>query len=238
MQAKGFKDVASLAQSTLNLEKLTGDLNSVVRLPKADASADEWTKVYDRMGRPKLPAEYGLKPLEGTDGKFLETAAGWMHEAGLNGKQARTIAEKWNAHVSETMKTQTTESEAKHNAQLEQLKKDWGADFDKHTSLVDSAAQKFGMTEQQLTALKQAMGPADAMKFMHAIGKGLGVEGELVGNGKGGGFNGTTAAQAQGQITELRKDPAFTARFLAGDVEARKQMEQLHKLAYPGDTTF
>jgi hypothetical protein len=36
VQAKGFKDPARLAQSTLNLEKLTGDLNSVVRIPKDD----------------------------------------------------------------------------------------------------------------------------------------------------------------------------------------------------------
>jgi hypothetical protein len=229
--------VASLAQSTLNLEKLTGDLNSVARIPKDD-NADQWGQLYDKLGRPKLPAEYGLKPLEGTDGAFIETAATWMHEAGLSGKQARTIADKWNSHIAESLKAQTTEAEVKHNTQIEQLKKDWGADYEKHVSLVDNAISKFGMTNEQLLALKAAMGPGDSMKFLHNIGKSLGVESNFIGNGGGGGFNGTTAEQAKAQIDMLRKDHAFIQRFQANDAEARKEMDRLHKLAYPGDMTF
>jgi hypothetical protein len=235
--AKGFKDPAALAQSALNLEKLTGDLNSVVKIPK-EMTPENMNPIYDRLGRPKTPMEYGLKPLEGTDGKFIETAGKWFHEAGLNGQQARAVSEKWNAHVKETLTAQQQEIADRDAAQTAQLKKDWGADFDQHVGIVDAAIEKFGMKDDQLLALKQAMGPAEAMKFLHNIGKGMGVEGDLVGAGKGGGFNGTTAQQAHAQIGELRKDPSFTARFLAGDVEARREMERLHKIAYAGEQTL
>lgn len=238
MTAKGFKDPASLAQSALNLEKLTGDMSRVVQLPK-EMTPESMKPIYDKMGRPATPMEYGLKAIEGADGKFIETAGKWMHDAGLNGQQARAINEAWNKHVTDTTAAQKQAVADSNAAQVAQLKKDWGADFSKHEAIVDGAIQKFGMTEQQLLGLKAALGPAEAMKFLHNIGKGMGVEGGLVGgDGKGGGFHGTTAEQAIAQIGELRKDSAFIARFQKGDVEARKEMERLHKIGYPGDQSF
>ncbi|MGX6959871.1 MAG: hypothetical protein ACIPMY_01160 [Rickettsia endosymbiont of Pentastiridius leporinus] len=47
---KKFKDISSLANSYIGLEK---SLNSRVAVPKNDASNEEWHKFYSRLGLPE-----------------------------------------------------------------------------------------------------------------------------------------------------------------------------------------
>lgn len=237
--AKGFKDPGALAQSALNQEKLLGvPAESIVKLPKDD-NADAWNAVYDRLGRPKDPKEYGLPLPEGDKGEFAAEAAKWFHEAGLNGKQGRTVAEKWNAHVAAAQKQQSEATKARDAEQVTKLKADWGPQFEPNMALVDKAAQAFGISTEHVQALKAAMGPGAAAKFLHAIGSKLGVEGDFVSGGaRGGSGNFSTPEAAQAQIAALREDKGFVQRFAAGDSEARAEMKRLHRLAYPGDTVL
>jgi len=239
VSAKGFKDPAALAQTAYNQEKLLGvPADQIIRMPKDD-NPEAWNAIYDKLGRPKDPTEYGLPVPEGDKGEFAATASKWFHEAGLTGKQARAVAEKWNGHVAELVKVQNEATAARDAEQVARLKADWGPQFEANAQQVDAAAKAFGMNAEQLTALKAAMGPAAAMKFMHAIGSKLGVEGEFVsGDGKSGpsGFNTPEAAKAQ--IKALERDQGFVKRFTTGDVEARAQMRKLHQIAFPGDTVL
>jgi hypothetical protein len=235
--AKGFKDPTALAQSTLNLEKLTGDLNSVLKVPKDD-SPDAWNQVYDRLGRPKEAKEYGLKPPEGSDGKFLETASQWMHEAGLNPRQARALAEKFNGHATGLVQQQQDAIKARDTEQAAKLKADWGADFERHAALVDKACEAFGMKQEQLEALRAAMGPGDAMKFLHSVGSKLGVEGNFVNGGKGG-FATMSPEMAQARLKELVSSKTFAEQFNSPDAatraQARREKDELTRIAYPGE---
>ncbi|MDZ4345715.1 MAG: hypothetical protein U1E51_25150 [Candidatus Binatia bacterium] len=234
--SKGFKDVTALATSALNQEKLLGvPADQIVRLPKDD-TPEAWAPVYDRLGRPKAPADYGLPVPEGDKGEFAATAAKWFHDAGLSARQARVVAEKWNEHVTGETKAQRDAMTARETEEGAALKTAWGANFDANAKLVDKAAATFGMTPEQLIALKTVMGPSAAMKFVHAIGSKLGVEGEFV---IGEGRPGATANTPEGaiaQIAALKNDRAFITRFAAGDGDARAQMKRLHAIAYPGDT--
>ena len=236
--AKGYKDVAGLAQSAWNQEKLLGvPADQIVKLPKDD-NAEAWSTVYDRLGRPKDPKEYGLPVPEGDKGEFAATAAKWFHEAGLSARQARVVAERWNAHVVATTKTQTDTATAAEQAEGVKLKADWGAKFDENVKLVDAAAVTFGMTAEQLLALKTVMGPSAAMKFVHAIGSKLGVEGTFVSADRMAGGQFTTPELAKARIEALKGDKGFIARFTSGDVDARAEMRKLHREAYPGDTVL
>lgn len=239
VMAKGFKDPAALAQTALNQEKLLGvPADQIVRLPKDD-NPDAWRAVHERLGMPKTAAEYNLPVPEGDKGEFAKVAADWMHKHGVSGKQARGIAEEWNAFQAEQTKAQTEQLQARDTEQIGKLRAEWGSQFDANTALVDKAATAFGMSTEALTALKQAMGPGEAMKFMHSIGSKLGVEGEFVGGEGKGGSTFSTPAAAQARIAQLQNDKAFAQRFNSKDPvtrqEARDEMSRLHKVAYPGD---
>lgn len=241
LTAKGFKDPAALATSALNQEKLLGvPADQIIKLPK-EMTPEAMRSVYERLGVPKTPEEYGLPVPEGDKGEFAKTAAGWMHKHAVPAPLARAIAGEWNEFVAAQTKAQTEAVQARDNEQITQLKGDWGAQFDANTKLVDAAAKQFGMDEAQLNALKQAMGPGAAMKFLHGIGSKLGVEGDFVdGGGKGNAQPFNTPETAKGRIATLKSDKAFVARYNSSDPvtrqEAREEIKRLHRIAYPGDT--
>jgi hypothetical protein len=239
--SKGYADPEAVAQSAWHFEKLHGvPPDQLLKLPKVGADAAEWGPVYDKLGRPKDAASYTIPVPDGDDGAFAKTASAWFHETGLTQSQAEKLAAKWNEHIGGLTKTQTETQTAKHTEEVGRLKAEWGPQFDSNSILADRAGAEFGMTTEQLQALKQAMGPAAAMKFLHAIGSKVGSDAAIIGgDGKTPGFGGMTPAQAQAKIAELQKDKGFAARFNHSDVssrdraEAREEMSRLHKIAYP-----
>src|SRR5256885_6120890 len=57
-----FKDVSTLAKSFVDTKRMVGDS---IRLPKSDASPEEWGKLYDKLGRPAAPDKYELQTPDG-----------------------------------------------------------------------------------------------------------------------------------------------------------------------------
>jgi hypothetical protein len=122
-----------------------------------------------------------------------------------------------------------------------ELKAEWATDYDKHAAIVDKAAETFGMTPEQLAALKQVMGPKGAMNFMRNIGSKLGIEDPNFVKGDGPtGFTNMSPQQAQEEMTRLRKDKLFAQEFNSPDPrvksEARAKMNRLAIIAAPGHT--
>ncbi|SOD41327.1 hypothetical protein [Nitrosovibrio sp. Nv4] len=236
--AKGFKDPAALAQSALNLEKLTGaPADRIIKLP-TDANAAEWDQVYNKLGRPETADKYDIPVPEGDNGEFAKTAKEWFHKAGLSASQARTLAEMNNNYIAELNKAHTEKTQQAHEAEMGRLKTEWGGEYQSRVELVDRAAESFGMSKDQLLALKQTMGPAAAMKFLHNIGAKVAVPANGLVSGEGGGsFGGATPEQAQARISQLRQDKAFISQFNSKDdktrFDARAEMDRLHRIAYP-----
>lgn len=237
-QWKGVPDVLT---SYRNLEKLIGvPPERVIKLPGDKDPAESWGAVYDRLGRPKAATDYKIPLPEGDTGEFAKAIAPIFHEAGLSQAQVQKIAEKHNALMVEQTKKATEAAKAAQERELVELKAEWGADYDKHNDTVDRAAAAFGMTKEHAVALKQAMGPKAAMKFLYAIGSKIAVEGQFVSGekGGGGGFESMTPEIAQAKITANVKDRSFMERFNSADPvvrgDARKEMERLHQFAYPG----
>lgn len=238
VQTKGFKDPAAVLGSYRNLEKLHGvPAEQLLKLPGADAKPEDWAGVYDKLGRPKTADMYDIPLPEGDTGEFAKIARDWFHESGLSVKQAKGVVEKWNAHVATTMKAQADATALAQTKAQSDLKAEWGDKFDANATLVDKAAEAFGMKKPEFDALKQAMGPAGAMKFLHNIAVKMGVDDTITtGGGKPAGFGRMSPEQAQAQILAKRNDLAFGKRFASGDADARREMNELHAAAYPGDT--
>jgi hypothetical protein len=237
-QWKGIPDVLS---SYRNLEKLTGvPPERILKLPGANDPVDAWNGVYDRLGRPKSAADYKIPLPEGDSGEFAKVIAPIFHAAGLSQGQVQQIAEKHNAFIAEQTKQATEAAKTAHAAEMTQLQTEWGADYAKNNDTVDKAAESFGMTKEQVLALKQAMGPRAAMKFLHNIGSKIAVEGSFVAGDKGGGsgFDAMNPQMAIAKIEANRTDRTFVEKFNSKDPvvrgQARAEMERLHQIAYPG----
>jgi hypothetical protein len=180
---------------------------------------------------------------EGQPKEFAGEAAKWFHEAGLPQSAVTKIAEKWNGFVEAQQKTMQEKQAQENQIQINDLKKAWGPDYDKNAEVVDRAAETFGMNQDQLSALKQVMGPKGAMEFLHKIGSKIAVEsgGTPPGMNQRGEFT-MTADQARAKLDQLKADKSFAQLFVSQDpkqrMEARAEMDRLAKLAYPGVTDF
>lgn len=237
-QWKGIPDVLS---SYRNLEKLSGvPPDRIIKLPGANDPVESWGAVYDRLGRPKSAADYKIPLPEGDSGEFAKVIAPIFHAAGLSQGQVQQIAEKHNAFIAEQTKQATEAAKTAHAAEMTQLQTEWGADYQKNNDVVDRAAESFGMTKDHILALKQAMGPSAAMKFLYNIGSKIAVEGSFVAGDKGGGsgFDAMNSQMAIAKIEANRTDRTFVEKFNSKDPvvrgQARAEMERLHQIAYPG----
>ena len=237
-----WKNPADLFTSYRNLEKLTGvPAERLVKIPK-DNDPAAWNDAYAKLGRPETADKYVIKVPEGDTGEFAGVVKAWFHDAGISQAQATKLSEKWNGYIADAQKAAQTQRDQTNQIQVTELKSAWGADYDAKTALVDRAAETFGMTQEQLSALKTTMGPKAAMQFLHNIGAKIAVEDRTV-PGLGGTTSfGMTPDQAKALIAEKRNSREFSQLFSSQDpkqrMEAREEMTRLHKIAYPGMTDY
>lgn len=229
VQNKGFKDPGMALESYRNLEKLLGaPKERLLRLPEKD-DAPEWGEVYGRLGRPEKAEDYKIQG----DPDFVKWAQGTFHESGLSAKQAQALTEKYNKYVEGLQTQQQQNYEAKIQQEDAALKKEWGAAFDQNVNLAKSAAKTLGISGEQIDALEKAMGFAGVMKFMHGLGAKVGEDAFVSGGNKSSGFGALTPEAAMNRLTALKNDPTFVSKYIAGDAQARAEMEKLHRYAYP-----
>ena len=234
IQNKGFKDPNSLADSYRNFEKLMGvPQDRVLKLPEKE-DAPEWSQVYDRLGRPKDAKEYEIKSPDGAPPEFSQWAKGTFHELGLSKAQGEKLSAKWNDYMGAEAQKGAQASQAESAQAVSKLKQEWGAAYDQNLNLVDHAALRLSLDAPKLAALRAALGPVEAMKFIHGIATKLGGEPEFVRGGSGQGFGSAmTPEAAKNRIRSLQSDPAFVSRHNAGGSTEREEMTRLHQYAYP-----
>lgn len=233
VETKGWKSPVDAIQSYTNLEKFLGadKAGRGLVLPKDDAGADEWGQVYDRLGRPADPADYKLPVPEGADGAFANEAAGKFHELGLTSKQAQQLTEWFNGKTQGAMTQQESQLAQSAEAQMGELQQEWGKDFDANIEAGRRAARQFGVGEEMLVKMENALGTKDMLKFFSNVGKGMG-EDSFVDGGSSGKF-GMSPEAARVRIGQLKGDPKWTAKYLGGDADAKSELERLMRAGYP-----
>ena len=167
---ESFKGVDALAKSYVEAQKYIG---GAVKLPKADAPAEEWEKVYARLGRPETPDKYEFKrpevPENVTDDEEMETAfKGMAHKAGLSTRQAQQLLEQYNEMQVKRLQSFT----GKMEEGVASLKKEWGTNFDKNIGVASRAVKELGGDE--LTGLLNETGLGNhpvLIKFFSKLGE-------------------------------------------------------------------
>ena len=153
-------------------------------MPGKDATPEDWSAFYAKLGRPETPEAYELPLPEGDDGAFAKQVAPMLHKAGITGEQAKSLAADWNAMQAEQVAAATAAEQAritamdtKNRAEAETLKTEWGQAHDENMHLAKQAVAQFLPKEQAgdiIAAIESRVGYRATIEMLHAIGKGLG----------------------------------------------------------------
>ena len=148
-------------------------------------------------------------------------------------KQVEVLAKAWNDRSANIVKAQTDEAQTNFQTQEANLKRDWGQAFDQNVNLAKQACNNLGISKEQVDAIEESLGYEGTMRLLQKLGSATGEARFVTGQTAGGQV--MAAEQAKARISELMKDPAFGRRYSSGDQQARKEMESLHRMAYPGE---
>lgn len=227
VQNKGWKEAGLAVESYRNLEKAIGvPPERLLKIPEKADDVQGWNAIYNRLGKPEKADGYKIEGDEGMV-KFGRDA---FFEANLSTKQVESIVGKWNAFVKGEQEAATKAREGKFKEADDALAREWGAAFEKNGQVAKKAAEKFGITEQEIQALESTIGFAATAKLFHKIGSTTG-ESEFV---AGTGFNPNgplTPQQAKYRLSELQKDSDFQGKVVKGDVQALHELKRLTAFA-------
>lgn len=249
-----FKDVNDLAKSYLNIQKMVG--NSV-RIPSADSSEEMkkefYSKIkdldgvvikdsedfYTKLGRPESAEKYNLVNEELNQvisqdpniSSEIEAFKSEAFELGLSDKQASELV---NRRIAE-YQTRQSELQASTEAQINEVKKMWGSDFDNRLKAAQQMAnmykEKYGSSMEQLIHSPVGNNPA----FLNMLAELGSMYKESGHEGASKLSFGTSPSDAIMKINELRADPGFTKAYYddshPGHKQAVKKLNDLYSIA-------
>ncbi|EMX9856223.1 hypothetical protein AAH566_005581 [Klebsiella michiganensis] len=142
-----------------------------------EGDAKGWQDLYAKLGRPEKIEDYGIKAPDGVDGTFLNTALGWMHESGLNKKQAETVINKFNEYAAGQQKSAQENIANQNAANREKVIKSWGSEVEANTAILQNAVQRF-FPDAVIEKFNSAglLNDPDLVNAVLAIGKALGED--------------------------------------------------------------
>jgi len=213
-------------------QKLGVPADQVLKLPGKDAKPEDWKPIWQRLGAPEKPEDYGLAE-PGKETEFLKTASAWFHELGIPKGMASGLAGKWNEYVQASSVRAEGEWNARFDKEVGELKTAWGQDYDKNLDLSNRVLRTAGFTREEQMALEQALGPKAFRERFAKFGAMVGEHRFVGTDGQGqGGFQ-MSAEGAKARIADLNKDAAWKTAFLNGDADKKAEWTRLHTIAFP-----
>lgn len=184
VDTKGYKTPEDIIKAAQSLEQRLG---TSLTPPKDDAPAEEWDKFYGKLGRPESPDKYEFARPEGLpedlpyNQEMADVSKTWMHEAGLNGKQAQAIHDKFAGYMADQQKQALAAQAEAVEATHADLTKEWGPTdsegFKAKQELAGRAAKKLGLME---SFQKGGLVLADGAMTDPQLAKALSVVGETM----------------------------------------------------------
>ncbi len=229
---KGWENPSSVINSYRNLEKMSGNPDNLVSIPGEDATPEDLSSYYTKLGRPEASNGYEIEvPEVGGDKDLAEAMKVIFFEAGLSKSQAAIISDKWNEYQNGVGENNDEQYNLIAEEDNNDLKKEWGAKYDQNINIAGRAANEFGITDEDLNGLEESLGFHRTMSLLQNIGASLLEDTFESDTQDRQGFNVLSPAEARIKIQEKKADPAFTKRYIEGDTLALAEMDRLHKLS-------
>jgi hypothetical protein len=238
---KGWQNVQDLAKGYVNIEKMIG--GDPLVMPADDAAPEEWSKFYNRLGRPDTPDGYELSEMpEGYERN--EALSDWFkksaHELGLNQKAAKELDKRFNEFMANYSAQQQEELGKQGESEKAALQKEWGNTYDENMALAQAAAEKLGgeKVAKAIQALEGQVGFQDTVKLFTELGKMFGDDKFIQSaSARATGF-GMSPEQAKMRIKEIESDPAYLNPDPATESRHKslvQEAQRLYEVAYSGE---
>lgn len=180
-----IKTIDDLAKSYVNAQKMIGSENRV-KIPEADASAEEMMEFYNKVGRPKDPSGYDFKLQEDAPQEFeSEEAQQWVdsfrknsHDLGLTKAQAEAL---WDAHQKDAIDNYNKAS-LSFKQQVEELeensRKEFGTKLPEVVKIRSEVINTFGDAAAFDVLVNNPINARspELLKMFEKIGKALGED--------------------------------------------------------------
>lgn len=213
--------------------------DKLLRLPEANDEAGR-KAMWAKLGTPGDPKEYGVEGMKRGDGtaldpKLQDFMRTTFAAALLPKETAARVGSELVKYLDGQAASTASENAAKLVEEHEALDKNWGANKEANLFVAKNAAAKLGVTPEAVAALEKVIGYSKVMEMFRAIGERIG-EARYVANGAPGAPTGgiMSREQAVARVAELKKDVAWSARYLNGDAEAAREMLGLNKIITAG----
>ncbi|MFN0043755.1 MAG: hypothetical protein ACKVSF_11160 [Alphaproteobacteria bacterium] len=159
---KGWRGPADAVRSYGHLEQSFGA--DKIAVPGRNARPEDWSALYDRLGRPPSPEQYDLSAFHRPEampwsGETEKAMLAEMHGAGLNNDQATRLLAKY-AQVQEGAwrHVEAARTAAREDS-VAMLRSEWGPRYDAQLDLAKRAFRAaFGEQSADALALKTADG--------------------------------------------------------------------------------
>lgn len=224
---KGFKSYDDVVTSYINLEKYQGvPADKILKMPDEN-NADEVNAFYKKLGRPDKAEDYKFEIAEGQDDAIAKAIAPELFKAGLSQKQAAAIYKTLEAAKIEQSKA----AEAAAVKAEEDLKSEWGTNYDNNLKAAQQAAKIAGVTAEQIEALQKATDYKTVMNMFKNLASKFGEDAlRGAGDNKPTGFT-LTPQQAREKIEQLKTNKDWVQKISSGDKAALQEYNDLTKIA-------
>ena len=222
-----FKDVGSLGNSYVELQKLVG---SRVKVPTDDSTEEDVNSFYNQIGRPESPEKYSIDlPSDSYPQEVIQSFLKEAHASGLTNKQAQSAINFYNTIETDgQINSDAAMQQAKVDAESA-LKKEWGpSEYAKELAVSRRAFNRFA--DDDLKAFVNETGVTNnvaMIKFLNRIGKAF-SEPDMGGAGKDSGSIDGDSAKIE--ISAMLKDNTHPKH-----AEAMSYRDHLYDIVYAED---
>jgi len=170
--AQGFKTSEELAAFGAKFSPFKDvDPSRLVALPGEDADEAARAALYDKLGRPKEPSEYGLTKIEGVNADMAKAIEAAFHANGVSKAQAEKIAQTYVGLETQALEAEQSAARAAATAEVAQVRTEIGE------AGIESArrvAIKAGFTKEELANIEGFVGAGAILRRFAALGKLIG----------------------------------------------------------------
>lgn len=228
------KDMKDVMKSSWETKKMVGN---AIQLPKED-DAEGWSKVYDKLGRPKDHKEYTFETkFEGLqfDEELLDGFKAAAHKQGMPAKMFTGIMDHYTQSLyNQTEKMQKEDLGVRNAVDLE-MKEKYAANYEFASAVGKRAIRELVKDEEGAKMIEEVMiRNPKVFQAMVAEGERMRSHGTIDGVTPFN-FNGIEPAGAKAEINKVLNDPThpYHDQKKPGYTEAVQSMENMYKVAYP-----
>jgi hypothetical protein len=237
---KLFHDVAALAKSYVNAQKLVGA--DKVPVPSKHATDDDWKNVFTKLGLPQDLKEYEVKFQEGVtlDKQFSEEFKETAHKAGILPRQAQALADWFSQANAQAEQKLQAEFKSSQEKQINALKEEWGQAFDLKIEKARQVLRE--ASNPELVEYLETSGLGNDAKLIKLLAN---VADKFLGEGKEIGGRGAneptlTPKEARTEYNKILSDMThpYWNKSHPGHKAAVDEVAHLMKMTHPGQKTI